>query len=83
MEDVEFLCELKYLITLSWVSFIVGSVKNLNSGNSIAKSVERIYTILKEEKVGMVADLTDKAVYDMNIAPDSSYGENRYADRNG
>lgn len=42
---------------------------------TIRKCVAEIFTILKEEKVAMLADLVDKVVHDMNIIPNFTYRE--------
>jgi len=42
---------------------------------TISKCIAEIFTILKEEKVAMLADLVDKVVHDMNIIPNFTYKE--------
>ena len=37
--------------------------------------IERIFTILKSEKVGMFADLVDQVMEELNIIPNFSYKE--------
>lgn len=41
----------------------------------ISLCVERIYMILKKDKVDMLADLVDKTIDEMNIIPNFSYGD--------
>lgn len=53
----------------------LGLRPNIPKEEMINLCVERIYTILKRDKVDMLVDLVDKTIEEMNIIPNLSYGD--------